>query len=81
MSKTYILAELPKLSVEERDEIRTRLDELGCAFGADGWRSDAELSSAQKIEIERRLAELEATPSLGVPWSEVHPRLIGKSGP
>lgn len=81
MSKTEILAELPKLSVAERDEIRTRLDELSGAFGADGWRSDSELSSAQKIEIERRLGELAANPSIGAPWSEVRNRLAGKSGP
>ena len=81
MSKTEILAELPKLSVAERDEIRTRLDELSGAFGPDGWRADSELSPAQKVEIERRLAELDASPSLGVPWSEVRARLTGKSSP
>lgn len=81
MSKTEILAELPKLSVAERDEIRTRLDELSGAFGADSWRNDSELSPAQKIEIERRLTELETNPSLGVPWSEMRTRLAGNSGP
>ena len=75
MSKTEILAELSALNVEDRDEIRTRLDELGGAFGEDGWRSDASLSAEQKREVERRLDELERSPAAGVPWEEARARL------
>jgi hypothetical protein len=80
MSKTEILAELPALNPEERDEIRTRLDELSGVFGEDGWRNDAGLTVDQKREIERRLAELERNPAAGVPWEEMAAHLRQKFG-
>ncbi|MBI3886765.1 MAG: addiction module protein [Opitutae bacterium] len=75
------MAEQPRLSADERDEIPTLLDELSGFFGADGWRNDSDLSLAQKEERARRLAELEDNPAIGVPWEEVRARLRQQLSP
>jgi len=66
MSKAEILAELPKLSAQDRGEI---LDQL--------WRLE---ESAGPTEREKALlnevqASYDANPNPGAPWSEVETRL------
>ena len=67
MSKTEILEELPKLTREEREEIRTKLAELEC----DGWDDEGMLTDAQKREIEPRVAEHKRNPDAAIPWVQV----------
>jgi hypothetical protein len=60
MTKADILKEIPKLTREERDEIRVALAE----FDADGWNdTDDPLSPDEKALIEQRLREHESAPS------------------
>ena len=40
MSKIEILDEIPKLTPEERDEIRQKLDELDDALTAEEWKRE-----------------------------------------
>jgi putative addiction module component (TIGR02574 family) len=66
MSKTEILAELPKLSAQDRGEILEQL-----------WRLE---ESAGPTERERALlneaqAAYDANPNAGASWSEVEARL------
>ncbi|HEX4610650.1 MAG TPA: addiction module protein [Urbifossiella sp.] len=37
------------------------------------------LTDAQKADLDRRLAALDADPSAGSPWEEVKARLLGRS--
>ena len=72
MSKTEILEELPKLTKEERFEIRLKLAELD----GDAWLDDDDpLTDEQKALLEARLAEIERHPDRSIPWNEVKLRL------
>jgi Putative addiction module component len=72
MSKTEILDELPKLTKEERFEIRVRLAELD----GDNWLDDDDpLSDGQKALLEARLRDMEASPESSIPWPEAKRRL------
>jgi putative addiction module component (TIGR02574 family) len=71
MSKTDILTELPKLSPDERREILDKIWELD---GGD-WLDSGELTDAERVLVEQRLAEHEANPDAAVPWDEVEARL------
>ncbi len=75
MSKTEILEELPKLTPEEREEIRLKLAEL------DGeWLdSDDPLSDKEKALLEARLEDLEKHPEKSIPWSEAEAQLKARS--
>ena len=64
MSKAEILAELPQLTPEERDEIRLRLAELD-----NRWLDD------QKGLIESRIEAHEKHPETAIPWEEFNARL------
>lgn len=70
MSKAEILAELPKLSAQDRGEI---LDQL--------WRLEesAGPSEAEKALLNEAQTAYEANPSAGAPWSEVESRLRMRS--
>ena len=72
MSTVEILKELPKLTTEERNEIRLRLAELD----GDPW-FDAEepLTDAEKAILEARLAAYERDPDVGSSWAEVEGRI------
>ena len=71
MSKTEILAELPKLTSEERYEIRLKLAELD----GDGWLDDDDpLTGEEKALLEARLAAYEKDPDAGSSWEEVEGR-------
>jgi putative addiction module component (TIGR02574 family) len=70
MSKAEILAAIPKLTPEERHEIRLRLDEL----------DDDRLSREEWALIDKRIAEHEADPESAIPWEEFKARLEQKFG-
>jgi hypothetical protein len=72
MSKAEILAELSKLTPEERLEVRLRLAELD----QDEWLDDGQLTDKEKRLIEERYQELEERPDLSIPWNEAKARLI-----
>ena len=72
MSKTEILDELPKLTKEERFEIRLKLAELD----GDNWLDDDDpLSEEQKALLESRLRDMELHPETSIPWAEAKRRL------
>ena len=72
MSKTEILEELPKLTAEERHEIRLKLAELD----GDGWLDDDDpLTDAEKALLDARLAAYERDPDAGSSWDEVESRI------
>ena len=72
MSKIEILDELPKLTKEERFEIRLKLAELD----GDNWLDDDDpLSDEQKALLEARLRDMEMHPETSVPWAEAKRRL------
>lgn len=67
MSKTEILAELPKLTPDERFEIRVKLAELD----GDRWLDDDDpLTDEQKALLDARLADVEQNPNASIPWDE-----------
>ncbi len=70
MSKSEILAELPKLSVQDRREILEQL-----------WRLEeaAEPSDAEKKLVHEAQAAYDANPSARAPWAEVEARLRPRS--
>ena len=77
MSKAEILCEIPKLTPEERAEIRQKLDE----FDAGQWLDlDDPLSDEAKALLEARLADLEKHPEKSVPWAEAEARLVARYG-
>ncbi len=72
MSKSEILAELPKLAPEERAEVRAKLAELD----GDGWLDAGDpLTSAEKTLLNARLAAYEKDPDAGSSWEEVESRI------
>ena len=72
MSKTEILEELPKLTSEERREIRLKLTELD----GDGWQDAADpLTQTEKGILEARLAAYGNDPDAGSSWEEVESRI------
>ena len=72
MSKTEILDELPRLSPEERFEIRLKLAELD----RDGWLDDDNpLTNQEKALLEARLTDLGQNPEASIPWDEARKRI------
>ena len=72
MSKTEILDELPKLTKEERFEIRLKLAELD----GDNWLDDDDpLTGEQKALLEARLTDMELYPQTSIPLAEAKRRL------
>ncbi len=77
MTKVEILEELPKLTTEERQEIRLKLAELD----GDVWLdSDDPLTDQEKALLDARLAELEKHPEKSIPWDEARKRLEARFG-
>ena len=72
MSKTEILQELPKLTPEERQEVRLRLSELD----REDWLDEGVLTDTEKALIEERFPEMEANPQASIPWEEAKARLL-----
>jgi putative addiction module component (TIGR02574 family) len=72
MSKAEILAEIPKLTKEERFEIRVKLAEMD----GDGWLDENDpLTDSEKALLEARLAAFEKNPEAGSSWEEVEARI------
>lgn len=69
MNKTTLLAEIMRLTPEERRELS---DELNATVAED---EDFILTPEQKAEIDRRIEEHERDPSSAMPWEEVRDRL------
>jgi len=61
---------LAKLSVAERIQL---VEDLWDSIAAD--TGDIELTDAQRVELDRRLADLELNPDGGEPWSNVRARI------
>jgi hypothetical protein len=74
MSKSEIIAELPRLSPEELAEVQAKLDEL---VGA-SWQDRGELSDTDKRSLDAALTEYEKSPDAGSPWEEVKARIEAK---
>ncbi len=69
MSKTEILAELPKLELADRREIFDRLCEMEERDLLTGGATDDE-----KILLDRELEEYRRNPEAGSSWNEVEAR-------
>jgi putative addiction module component (TIGR02574 family) len=72
MIKVEILEALPKLSVEERQEIRARLNELD----NESWANSGEINERDKAIIEARLDEYDQNPETGSSWEEARARVL-----
>ena len=72
MSKSEILNELPKLTPEDRQEVRLRLAELD----RDEWLDDGALTDSEKALVEERFRDLEANPHKSIPWEVAKVRLM-----
>jgi len=79
MSKAKILAELPRLTPADLAEIQSRIEELA-AYRPDGWRTDCDLTEAEKRLIEARLDDLDRHPEKSIPWAEAEARLKARFG-
>jgi putative addiction module component (TIGR02574 family) len=66
MSKAEILAELPKLSAQDRGEILGQLWRLEEAAGP---------TETEKALLDEAQAAYDANPAAGAPWAEVEARL------
>lgn len=66
MSKNEILTELPKLTPEERQEVR----ELLAAIDGTDWLDDGQLTGDEKALIDSRLDECERNPGSFILWDE-----------
>jgi len=77
MSKAEILAEISRLTKEERYEIRVKLAEMD----SDGWlEEDDPLTDAEKALIEARLEAHEKNPDSAIPLEEFNARLRRRLG-
>jgi hypothetical protein len=77
MSIAEIVEELPKLTVEDRDELRLRLLELDREIWTD---SSHPLTDSEKALLDARLAAYRKDPDAGSSWEEVEMRLFAKLG-
>jgi putative addiction module component (TIGR02574 family) len=75
MSKVEILEELPKLTAEDRQEIRKKLNEIDGDEWLDG---DDPLTDDEKALLELRLAAYEKEPDEGSSWEEVEARILSR---
>lgn len=77
MSKAEILQELPKLTKEERHEIRVTIAEMD----NDGWLDeDDPLTDEEKALIAARIEAHEKDPASAIPWEEFDARLKRRLG-
>ncbi len=67
MSKAEIIAELARLTPQDRAEVQDKLDELA----GDAWLDRGELPDADKQALDAELAEYERSPDQGSSWDEV----------
>lgn len=72
MSKAEILAELPRLTQSERQEIRLKLTQID----SEEWLDAKEpLTDSEKALLDARLAAYEKDPDAGSSWEEVEARI------
>ncbi len=76
MSFQEVLAELPKLTFEQRDLLRIRLAELA----GEEWMDDDELTPEEKTLIEERLAEHRRNPAAAISWEVMEAKLKARYG-
>ena len=72
MSKAEIMAEIPKLSKQERDEIRLKLAELDGDCRPD---EDDTLTAEEEALIAARIEAHEKNPETAIPWEQFEARL------
>jgi len=75
MSKNEILEALPRLTAEDRQDIRMRLAELD----QDDWL-DTELTDEEKKMIEHRVADFDQNPAASISWAVAEDRLTTRFG-
>ena len=71
MSKSEILQELPKLTLEERREILDRI----CELEENDLLKGGEPTADEKALLDRELEDYRQAPSAGSPWHEVEARI------
>ena len=71
MSKSEILAELPNLKAEEREQVLQRL----CELQEDDLIHGVGPSEAEKKMLDEALAEFERDGDVGTPWREALRRI------
>ena len=74
MSKADIIAELPRLNPEERQEVLEKIFELD-HLTTDEWLETSDLIDADKALLEARLAGYRKDPEAGSSWEEVEARI------
>ena len=75
MSKAEILAELPKLTPAERQEVRLKLTQID----REEWLDTNEpLTDTEKALLDARLAAYEKDPDAGSSWEEVEARILAR---
>ncbi len=72
MSKTEILAVLPRLTPAERQEVRLKLTQLD---GEEWLDTNEPLTETEKALLDARLAAYEQDPEAGSSWEEVEARI------
>jgi hypothetical protein len=77
MSKSEIIAELPRLSPDELSEVQAKLDELA----GEAWRDRGELSNADKQALDAAIAAYEKSTDAGSTWDAVKSRVQSKLHP
>lgn len=77
MSKAEIIAELARLSPEDRADVQAKLDELA----GDAWHHRGELTDADMQALEGTLAAYQKSPDAGSSWAEVKARVQAKLNP
>ena len=77
MSKAEILAELPRLSLEERPEALEKIQHLNGLAG-DEWLESTALTDAEKELLEARLRACGQSRNAGSTWEDVEARIRGR---
>lgn len=77
MSFQELLAELPSLTMEQRDLLRIRLAELA----GEDWMDDGELTPDEMALIDARIAAHERNPEAVISWEVLEARLKARFGP
>lgn len=76
MSFNEVMAELPKLTPEQRDLLRVQL----AVLAGEEWMDDGELSLADKSLIEERLAAHERSLTATISWEVAETKLKERYG-